>query len=140
MITSPDELACAQLSIRANYLADIHDMEGFVSLFIDDAELLLRGRSIVGSAAIMDFMRGRSRDRITRHVLAYPVVELLGTAQARSVSYFTLFEASAADAAAAPYPLHEPTVLGENHDEYRMTPNGWRLSRREVVPVFRRKD
>lgn len=141
MTTIPmlDELACAQLTIHATYRADAHDIDGFLDLLTDDAVVVRMGETFAGREALLQMLRKRPRDRVTRHLLGFPAVSRVDDRTARSISYYTLFEANAAEAPSPPYPLHDPTGVGEYHDEYRLTEDGWRISARRILPIFRRK-
>ncbi|MBK8063807.1 MAG: nuclear transport factor 2 family protein [Betaproteobacteria bacterium] len=78
---------------------------------------------------------------VTRHVCANLAVEAIDADHARGVMYFLLYKhdhAAAGTDAGKPAPLGPPETLGEYHDEYLRTAEGWRIARRVAKGVFRR--
>ena len=128
---------CSWLMVKAFRCLDVHDVDGFVALFSDDATFERPGLSVQGAAALRDFAEGRSRERVTRHVLAPPVIDVEGDASAKGVGVFVLYEAMATDQA-EPLPLQSPLAVGEFQQTYRRTAEGWRIASSTVLPIFRR--
>lgn len=128
---------CAELSVRASYHSDIHETEAFLDLFAADGAIIRAGEPFKGRDAMRRLMDRRDRRRITRHLLSPVVVERTGSATAKGLCYFTLFEARDADGAAPPYQLASPTAVGEYHDAYMLTEAGWRLRERNIISIFR---
>lgn len=132
-----DELACTRLMVRASAFADRHDVEGFVSLFSPAGVVDRIGQPFVGQDAIRAFMEGRPRERITRHLLLPPVIELDGEDAASGVSYFLLYDGTDTTGEGEVLPLRTPLLVGEYHQTYERLNGEWKVTMHRVVPVFR---
>lgn len=131
-------LACTQLMAKSLYCADAHDDAGFLALFSEDAVLELRGKSIEGKTEIEKFLIARSRERVTRHFFSTPAIASDDEGYAKGVLYFLLHEAKKGeDEGQGVYPMRMPSAVGEYHDTFTMTQDGWRIASRRIVSVFR---
>jgi SnoaL-like domain len=83
---------------------------------------------------VLSFMRARPRNTVARHICSPLVMEEVGPDTARGASYLTFYEGEPLDG--SPARLRGPTAVAEYHDEFRRTPQGWRISRRQVVPIM----
>ena len=128
---------CAWLMIKAFRCLDVHDVDGFVSLFSDDATFDRPGLSVRGTAALREFAEARSRARVTRHVLAPPVIDAEEMGLAKGVGVFVLYEA-VATGQPGPLSLDAPVAVGELLQSYCRTPQGWKISSSSVQPIFRK--
>lgn len=125
-----DELEIRNLVARLAQLADMGDLEEYVSLFTDDAAWEMPGGPRHGQA---DIMAGAKERRAagttgpgsnTRHVISTVAVRADGTDTASSDSYWQFF----GNTTTAP----AVQLMGHYHDTLRRTPDGWKLARREI--------
>jgi hypothetical protein len=141
-MTSPllDELECARLAIAWTYHLDRHENDKMVALFAEDAVFHSQaGVDVVGHEGILRVLQKRDPNRVTRHVLAAPYIEMTGPDEARGVSAFTVFDGfKDQHQGSGPMPLLAPVTVGEFHQTYRRTPQGWRIATARSVPVFKK--
>ena len=125
-----DELEIRNLVARLAHLADMGDLEEYVSLFTEDASWEMPGSPRRGHA---DIMAGAKERRAvgttgpgsnTRHVISTLAVHTDGTDVASSDSYWQFFGNTTTTPAAS--------LMGHYHDTLQRTPGGWKLARREI--------
>jgi 3-phenylpropionate/cinnamic acid dioxygenase small subunit len=125
-----DELEVRNLVARLAHLADMGDLDEYVSLFTDDASWEMPGAPRRGHA---DIMAGAKERRAagttgpgsnTRHVISTLAVHTDGSDVASSDSYWLFF----GNTTSAP----AVQLMGHYHDTMRRTPDGWKLARREI--------
>jgi hypothetical protein len=125
--------ACCDTVARTARLTDLHEHEAFAALFTDDAELQRPDGSVLrGRAAILSAYRARPADRLTRHLVAGTVVDVVANDEACAASGVLLWRGHQDD---PPGPFgrlaHGPAVVGEFDDHLRRGPDGrWRIARR----------
>lgn len=126
-----DELEIRNLVARLAQLADMGDLNEYVSLFTDDASWEMPGAPRRGRADIMAGAQDRRSSGTTgpgsntRHVISTLSVRSDGSDEATSDSYW-LFYGNTTTAPAV-------QLMGHYHDTLRRQPEGWRLARREIV-------
>jgi ketosteroid isomerase-like protein len=137
-----DELACCRLVAVWAHRVDRHDIDGVIALFTEDGVLHSRtgGDDAVGAAAIRAFFANHhDANRVTRHVTSPPFIELTGADDAQGITGYVLYEGfKGSTPEGAPLPLTTPLAVGEFHQRYRRTPEGWRIASHRSVSVFRR--
>jgi 3-phenylpropionate/cinnamic acid dioxygenase small subunit len=121
-----DERAIRRLMTRYCHLVDDGAFEDIPALWTNDAELLLRGETATGPAAIVARIAGRQTPELRGlHVSANVLIDVDGdTAQAVSDFLFMRREGG-------PDPVVK--FIGRYHDRFVRTPDGWRFRRREIV-------
>lgn len=135
------ELECARLAIAWARFVDLHDNAAVVALFADDGVLHAPGgQEIAGHAAILAALGTRSANRVTRHMLAPPFITMTGADEAQGVISFTVFDGfKDTHKGTGPMPLQPPVTVGEFHQTYRRTPDGWRIASHRNVQVFKQQ-
>ena len=133
------ELECARLAIAWARFVDLHDNDAVVALFADDGVLHAPGGGeIAGHPAILAALATRSANRVTRHMLAPPLVTMKGADEAHGVICFTVFDGfKDTHEGTGPMPLQPPVTVGEFHQTYRRTEQGWRIASHRNVQVFK---
>jgi len=145
-MTAPDETgrwlivaACCDTVTRAARLTDLQDHTGFAALFTEDAELRRPGAEVLhGRAAILASYRARPADRLTRHLVAGSVVDVIDASHARATSTVLLYRGQLDDPV-GPFgrPTHGPAVVGEFDDLLRREADGcWRIEWRHAQFVL----
>ncbi len=129
------DAACRDTLARAARLTDLQDHEGFVAQFAEDAELVRPGGAVLrGHAAILAAYRERPAQRLTRHLLAGTVVDVLGPDEAAAFTTVLLFSGDLKDALAPQgRPARGPAIVGSFDDLLRPGTDGrWRITRRRA--------
>ncbi|PZQ24630.1 MAG: hypothetical protein DI569_00155 [Sphingopyxis macrogoltabida] len=135
-----DELECARLAVAWSFHIDRHANDAVIALFAEDG--ILHGQAGfdgVGREAILKMLQKRSPNRVTRHVLAAPFIEMTGADEARGVAAFTVYDGFRDQHEGdGPMPLLPAVTVGEFHQTYRRTADGWRIATCRSVPVFKK--
>lgn len=128
------EAACRRLSTAFAVYVDHGRAEDVVALFTPDGVFERAGLRLDGAAEIAAFLARRPATRITRHFCSNILIEPVDSTRARGIVYFTLFEGEGE----TPATMQLPLTVGEYHDDYVRTANGWRIRHRRSVGIFRR--
>jgi hypothetical protein len=127
--------ACTDLVLDYAYYRDRPDPVGFASVFAENATLTVMGETYKGRQAIGERLQGAGRGPSFRHLMStiriFPIDELHAT----GVSYVTVYT--------APHGATEVegfAGIGEYHDEFVLTPAGWKIASREFKPVYTYRD
>jgi hypothetical protein len=131
------ERACEKLSIAFANAIDRNDYDAVIALFASDGILDRWGNAIQGHAALRQWLDSRPRDMTTRHVCTNIMIDRVARGEARGTTYFT-FYSGPGDPDGNVLPLEGPAMVGEYHDRFVLTENGWRLGERVVAPKFKR--
>ena len=133
--------ACERLALDFAWHVDHRNIEEVVGLFTADASFERKGEVLKGRSEIHAAQMKRPAGLVTRHVCANLRIDVVDPTHARGTHYFLLYRhdhAAAGTVASAPAPLAQPETLGEYSDEYLLTTDGWRISRRVAKAAFRR--
>jgi 3-phenylpropionate/cinnamic acid dioxygenase small subunit len=118
--------AIQRLMARYCHLVDDGAFEEIPALWTDDAELLLRGETATGPAAIVARIADRQTPELRGlHVSANVIIDVDGDT-ARAVSDFVFMRREG-----GPDPLVK--FIGRYLDRFVRMPDGWRFRRREIV-------
>lgn len=137
-----DELACARLASLWTHYIDRHQVEAVVALFAEEGILHGHGGAVLkGRAAIAKGLSRRDPDRVTRHVLAPPVVRLVGENTAEGVAEYILFDGYKSQHPGREIlPIQSPLAVGEFHQTYERSAGGWLISAHRGASIFRQSD
>jgi len=138
--TNPDtgvlavQAICADLVVRSAGYTDSHDHEAFAGLFAPDARLTRPGgEPLVGREAILASYRAKPAERLTRHLVTNTRFTELSGDSASAISYVLLWSSSTAEPIEAFGRKAAPRqVLGEFHDRFAKTGQGWRIAERRA--------
>lgn len=120
-----DERAIRRLMVRYCHLVDDGAFDELAHLWADDAELVLRGETATGPAAIRAMISAlQTPERRGIHVSANAIIDVTGDT-GRAVSDFVFIRREG-----APDPLVK--FVGRYVDQFVRTRDGWRFRRREV--------
>lgn len=126
--------SCRELVLRAAGWADAPDAAALAALFTEDA-VLARPNSapLHGRATIRASYAQRPASRITRHLVTNTMVDVESSGAARASSSVLLWTGSLAEAD-SPYgrPAQPRQLVGEFDDRLTLTPEGWRIARRDA--------
>jgi hypothetical protein len=132
------EQACRELVLRAAALADAAQPAALAALFTEGGSLVRPGAEpLVGRAAIERSYAQRAPERITRHLVTNTLVEVVSDVQACATSTVLLWSGSTDDAAGPQgRPANPRQVVGAFADRFALTPEGWRIERRDASFVL----
>ncbi|MFM9982911.1 MAG: nuclear transport factor 2 family protein [Burkholderiales bacterium] len=133
--------ACERLALDFAWHVDHRNAEDVVALFAPEASFERKGEVLKGRAEIRAAQLKRPAGLVTRHVCANLRIDVLDADHARGTHYFLLYRhdhAAAGSDAEKPAPLGQPETLGEYHDEFVRTAEGWKIARRVAKAAFRR--
>lgn len=130
------EQECRDLVAKLNHYHDHRRAEDAVALFAEDAAWVRRGRAIRGKSELLaSFQHGGTR--INRHMSAATLITVQDENRAEGVTYYMALHHDPGTAdAKLPLPFEPPTTMGEWHDKFVRTPQGWRFAERATVRVF----
>jgi ketosteroid isomerase-like protein len=127
-------VACTQLVTDYAFYRDRPNADAVASLFTADATFNLMGKQFVGREAIRARVAAGAGGAVFRHLVSTINIEVSNSGEsARGVTYVVVYRGSAAD---LPQELPERPTIGEYHDEFRLTQEGWKIAKRAFVPVF----
>jgi len=134
------ERACERLINEYARRVDFGEAARIADLFTEDATW--EGDQVFeGRERIRQWFTGRQEvtRRVSRHVCTNVIVEVLSPTEARSHCYMINYRHDRAEGDdSLPVPTEVPKYVGELHDEFRLTDEGWLFSRRRVTVAFLR--
>jgi SnoaL-like domain len=136
------ERECERLIVRYCRLVDFGNAAGIADLFCEDGEwrgvdLHLRGRDQIRA---WFSEREQLTRRVSRHICTNVAVDLLSEDVAQSLCYMVNYRHdSRYREPQLPVPLEVPKFVGELHDSFRRTTDGWRFQSRTVEVSFVRR-
>ena len=131
--------ACEQVAVGYAKASDRGDADAAAEFFVVDGVLEMPGgRSFSGRSAVRQRLLTQPAEQVSRHLLSNFTTRLLAAGHVAGHCYVTMYRATR-DAPGA-LPLAGPYLIGEYDDEYRLTLDGWQISRRRLTTVFRRQD
>jgi ketosteroid isomerase-like protein len=134
-----DERACERLIIDYTHLVDFGEAARIADLFTTDGVWEAAGIRMEGQEAIRAGFLARQRvaRRTSRHVCSNVAITLVGPDEATAISYLVNYRHDAASGVAQrPAPAGGPKFVGEYHDRFVRTPDGWRIAHRRCEMAF----
>jgi hypothetical protein len=129
------EQECRDLVTKLNHYHDHRCADEAAALFAEDGCWIRRERPTRGAELLASFKRGGTR--VNRHVGAATLITVLDEDHAEGVTYYlALHHDPGTPDAKLPLPFEPPTTMGEWHDKFVRTPQGWRFAQRETRRVF----
>ncbi|MDB5827857.1 MAG: hypothetical protein JWQ73_2077 [Variovorax sp.] len=132
---SPEEAACIRLCVDMVHGVDLRDYERTIATFTSDALLVAPGKQVNGHEGLRSFLSARPVDILTRHCCSNFRIDFHDARSASGSCYVVCFKAKMVDGADLPVQTPAPTV-GEYHDQFVLTTDGWRIHRREIRLLF----
>ncbi len=135
------QAACESLVLDYAYYRDREDLQlaaqGVAAIFTQDATLTVNGQSFTGRRAIHDRIADQTNPPLFAHLMSTIRIFPESATKATGVSYATVY--------VAPRPAQGSALaegfaaVGEYHDEFRLTDEGWRISKRTFIARIRYK-
>ena len=127
--------ACRRLSIAFANGIDGRRYDEVAALFTEDGVLNRQGQPITGRGALRAWMDTRPAGIVTRHVCSNFEARQVSPDLAHGFTLFTFHRASGRDEEDG-LPMAGPSSIGEWADQFRLTPEGWRIARRDIRVVM----
>lgn len=134
-----DERACERLVIDYTHLVDSGEAARIADLFTADGvweadQIRMDGRDAIRAG--FGARQGVKR-RTSRHVCTNVAITLHGADEATGLSYLVNYRHdSTTGTAELPAPVGHPKFVGEYHDRFVRTPDGWRIAHRRCTLAF----
>ena len=130
---------CRRLVFAYVFYVDHGDGAGLEALFAQDASLERGELKLKGCAQIRQALSQRDPLLQTHHHCSTVHIDVHSPEQASGVTYFQLFRyrGAATDGPSKPAVPTSAEVVGEYHDEFVKTPEGWRFQTRVTRAAFR---
>ena len=133
------ERACERLIVEYCQFVDFGNAGRIAELFTHDGEWHGTDLILTGREEIRDwFVRreGLTR-RVSRHVCTNVGVDILSEDEAESSCYMINYRHDRRDGdTSLPLPAEHPKFIGELHDWFQRTADGWRFTRRQVDVTY----
>jgi ketosteroid isomerase-like protein len=139
------EHACTRVLLKSMSTFDDRDFKAFADLFTVDAVFVRANQPsepLVGREAILVALNARPTDRLTRHLCTNIEIEVLDASRAKGRCYLLSFSTSTSlPDHVGGRPADSIQRMGEYHDQYVRTAEGWKIARRDgkVVMVMGEK-
>jgi ketosteroid isomerase-like protein len=128
--------ACTNLVMDYAYYRDHGDAEAYAALFTENGTLLLTNQPIQGHQAIAKAMLARVEEGTTRHVMTNVRITVVDDGHATGISYVSVYLTRGTLENGKPLPLTGPSLIGEYHDKFEKTGDGWRIAERRLQRVL----
>jgi|SaaInlV_100m_DNA_5_1039725.scaffolds.fasta_scaffold07153_3 hypothetical protein len=129
---------CTQLVNDYAYYRDLHDPVGFANIFSEDARLQARGVWLEGDEIAQHVLNDDPAE-VSMHLMTTIKIMPIDESSAIGVSYGAVaHEPKGQDGAAAV--LSSFVVIGQYHDKFKMTDEGWKISERAFDVIFRKPE
>lgn len=125
--------ACERLIADYAYFRDREEAEPYAAVFAPNGVFEFRGTRFEGRHAIAARLTDGAGKVITRHVMSNVRIEPVSAAEAIGTSLVTLYQADLGD---LPRTVDGFLGIGEYHDRFVLTDDGWRIAHRKFVDVF----
>ncbi len=134
------EWECQKVWRKHYFHVDRHEYEEAIDLFTPDVDWESHGIKLDGYDEHVDSLHASFDGGTVRHVLTNMVITVTDQDHAIAHAYNTLYYSGEAEFETAEGPLEfeGPHRLLDCYAELRRTPEGWRISKRRSMIVFRR--
>lgn len=138
------ERACARLVHDFARHADRGEYEKLAELFTPDGHFIRRGEIFNGRTAIADAVDALLQNRRSapkrpwwrvRHFCSNVVIDVTAADRAVGSAYYAIYRYQGDPVEGVP-PVTGPALIGDYADAFVLSPEGWRIASREIVPVF----
>jgi uncharacterized protein (TIGR02246 family) len=123
--------ACTNLVYGYAYHRDQFNADEFANLFTENASLTVVGQTWVGREDIRQRIEGLKTGSSIRHEMSTIRIVPVDDDHATGVSYATIYSAPAGE-----YSVSGFVLMGEYHDDFVRTAEGWKISKRVLVQKY----
>ena len=138
LVSEADHVQLSRLVTEHAWRADNGRADTIQELYVDDGELMLGPTPLRGREAILEWGRQLVANppwRVIRHVCGNMRFVSNGPAEAEGTTILTVFMVAGSETATT-----QPFSVGEDHDRFVRTEEGWRFVSRRWVELFARGD
>jgi hypothetical protein len=138
LVSETDHVQLSRLVTEHAWRADNGRADTIHDLYINEGELVVGPTPLRGREAIREWGRQLVENppwRSIRHVCGNMRFVSDGSDQAEGITILTVFMVAGAEAA-----ITQPFSVGEDHDRFVRTEEGWRFVSRRWVELFSRGD
>lgn len=121
-------IACSNLVYGYAYHRDNFNAQEFANLFTHDASLTVLTQNWLGRENIQARIEGMKNGSTTRHEMSTIFITPVDENHATGVSYAVIYSAPAGSSTVSSAPL-----IGEYHDEFLLTAEGWKIAKRVLT-------
>lgn len=129
---------CSRLVQSFAIYVDRGEAEQCAALFVENGSFERKGEKLVGRGAILAAQKKRSPGLRTHHHCLSPWITVIDADHAEGITYFTNYRYESDTPLSGPAPLAGAQTIGEFHDRFIRTKEGWRIETRRAQAVFRR--
>lgn len=134
------EQACTKLMNQFAVLNDQGRFGELADLFTDNASYarpIAPDALIEGKANIRATFESRPKERVGRHIISNIIIDVQGPERAKGLCYVLLYSGHV-EKPAEKFGLQAipPQLVGEFHDEFVLTPGGWKFQVRKGRIIF----
>jgi ketosteroid isomerase-like protein len=133
------QLECRDLVWELAQATDHGQYDEAIKYYAPDAVWMRAGKAMKGQAEILRALKDRLPSHVARHVVSNIKIDVKDDSHAEGVTYYIAFTG---DSGQTPpkLPIMEsrPFSMGEWHDRYVLTKEGWKLAYRETRRLFER--
>lgn len=136
------ERACERLIMEYCRRVDFGNASAIADLFAEDGTWKGTDLFLDGQDEIRRWFSDRERltRRVSRHLCVNVIVDVLSPDEAKSLCFLVNYRHDRREGdQSLPVPMEVPKYLGELHDRFRRTPDGWRFAERRVEVAFVRR-
>lgn len=126
--------ACENLIVGYAYHRDNFNADDFANLFTADASLTVVGQTWTGQDEIRARIEGLKTGSTIRHEMSTIRIVPIDADHATGVSYATIYSAPEGETSVSGFAL-----MGEYHDDFVRTAEGWRIAKRVLVQKYSRQ-
>ena len=126
---------CQALSLRFGRLQDERRYAELPELMTHDGTYTRLGEKL-SIQSFVEWVNTMPPNKTRHFVTATDFTEITSNS-AKGITYYTLYLYDGD--AGTPYPLEGPFVLGEYHEEFFNTGDGWKIKSREARIIFRKE-
>jgi len=128
------KMDCTQIVQAFAYFVDNRIFGDAVSLFAEDGAFVRPGHESKGRSEIAEIWKDRPAHARTRHVCCPTYFTEVRPDSAAGVTMMTLYHVEHHGEGLPAF--DRPAALVEFHDQFVLTDSGWKIKRRQAVPVM----
>ena len=129
---------CRDIIVNLVTLSDRGSADEALAYFVADGVWVRGGKPMAGHPQLLAYFNDRTPGMLTRHLVSNMMIDVIDDRTATGLSYYTAYVHDSGPAALTlPAPLGIPFSVGEWHDRFRLTDNGWRIVHRETKRLFK---
>ncbi len=132
------EAECRNLVVGFGRGMDDGDAATASALFAADGVWDRQGVLVTGPQAICAAIEKRPKIRLTRHIFTNMLINVIDENHAEGRAYYMVYlhDGPPPDGGPLPRPLSGPERVGDYHNKFVRTPEGWRISYNAARRIF----